>query len=108
MTEQYEVIERTIEVTKYLGFVSVDSGMLMVADPCYWIGDNGLKWNDYCEEVGEDASHTFKHKRGHDGKGIMVGNFGGDGCYSVYAITNKQGHQKRIIIDLDGSFKDEL
>ena len=86
---------------EYVGSVSVDSGMLMVANPCYWIdGDKSMTWEEYCKSVGSEPQKCFEHERGISGKGIMFGHFGGDGIYPVYAEYDEIGLQKQIVIKL--------
>ena len=87
---------------KYIGHIAVDSGTVMVADPCYWIGKPEQKWTDFVEEISDDLAcgnyHRCLFENEHDGKGIVIDGFGGDGYYPVYIETAKDGH-KRLVID---------
>lgn len=79
----------------YLGECGVDSGQIMLIDPCYVL-DRTADRTEYFEvcgshKVGCDCS---KHEPGawHDGVGggirqggVVVGSFGGDGVFPVYA-----------------------
>jgi len=84
---------------KFIGHITVDSGTVMVADPCYWVGsDEQMTWAEYCKEIGSKPSHVFEHSSGISGKGIMVGSFGGDGEYPVY-LEEDENHNKRLVIE---------
>ena len=92
---------------KQLGYISVDSGTVLVADPCYWLKsdkeenlkENETRWGRFCEEIGSDTVHEFEHGSGFIGKGIMLGGFGGDGVYPVFAEYDKNGRQTRLIVE---------
>jgi len=69
----------------YLGTVGVDSGTLMISDPCYIIGDNWSEkdYNDHVPKlkgwvIAKDESLIFP-------AGL------GDGAYNVYATIKKLG-----------------
>ena len=75
-----------------IGQVGVDSGTLMLIDPCYVIGD---KWNEkyYKEEVCGDW-HNYKQLKN---SGVIFSSGLGDGIYEVYAtISNKKEEGKRV------------
>lgn len=83
-------------MTKQLiGYISVDSGTIMVADPCYW---TGLDWNKFCDEIGQEKIHNFKHLQDITGKGTAISC--DDGIYSVFLDFNEETGRKQIIIDL--------
>lgn len=94
---------------KRLGYISVDSGTVLLADPCYWIQEDKetelkpdeTRWGKFISEIRGKTEHVFKHKSGFDGKGILIRNFGGDGCYPVYVETDGSGRQTRVIIDFE-------
>lgn len=89
-----------------IGYCSVDSGQILLTDPCYL---GRWKDNDYIENgnVGE-YSYTgaclatlskkgggeLKHEKGHSGAGVVVETYSGDGRYPV---TVKRGETGRII-----------
>jgi len=82
-----------------IGVVGVDSGTLIVGDPCYLTDDN---WStkDYDKEVCEgmgDYSRQVKYEMGHDGKAVLFSSGFGDGCYEVFAkIKDCKGWGKRV------------
>lgn len=80
---------------KQIGVVGVDSGTLLLGDPCYWLSDTS-----YLNEVVNakfDKSRQVKFDLGHDGKGVIVSSGYGDGCYPVFA-TIKDGRVKEITV----------
>lgn len=88
---------------RYVGFISVDSGTIMVSDPCYWVGDDRANWGNFVTEALEDLnnenSHICKHSNGFEGRGIVIDGFGGDGCYPVYLDEDADGGVKQLIIE---------
>jgi len=108
---------------KLLGFVDVDSSMLLVCDPCY-IDSSWLKWkdNDVYNEVkkgsfsyhgcciatkskkhGGPLQHAYWMKKNYNvdtaGVGVVFNTRDGDGCYPVFAIYDDEGSIKSVIID---------
>lgn len=79
------------------GFCGVDAGLIWIGDPCYIIGQDATEqpaesWSDFCKQIENmGASQQFKYKHGHDGLGVCIGDFGGDGCYSVYVKKDSNG-----------------
>lgn len=65
-----------------VGKVAVDSGMLVVGDPCM-LNTLPENWEDFCKAVGEKDSHQFELPVGFH-SAVMVGGFGGDGVFPVY------------------------
>lgn len=81
---------------KQIGVVGVDSGTLLVGDPCYFLGD---KWADkqYDEELVDGMkglSKQLKFDMGHDGKGVVFTAGFGDGVYEVWALIKDYGDDK--------------
>jgi len=79
---------------KKIGVVGVDSGTLMITDPCYAIQDG---WNDkdYEKEVVGTANklhHQVKHALGHAGKAVIFSSGLGDGLYEVFAKIENVKH----------------
>ena len=97
---------------EYVGSISVDAGLCMIGDPCYHIGRNTLPkafnktWPEF---VNEELTFQNKplnevqldHDSGASGLAVILGNFGGDGCYPVYVEKNKEGQVKRAIIEFN-------
>ena len=72
---------------RLLGCAGVDSGSLMIGDPCYWVEDS--KWGDFCRaQFGSNPDHQVLYDRGHAGKGVVCSTSYGDGVYSVYGLKN--------------------
>ena len=91
---------------KLIGNITVDSGQIIVVDPCYL---KDYKANDYVKKENTDFSYNNichltmqnKHqlKQG-DWDFAIASNTGyGDGSYPVYAVKDKEGTVKKIIIE---------
>lgn len=88
-----------------IGECGVDAGMLMVGDPCYFVGKDATinerckDWKQACYEVfcKDDASRDD----GMDvyGLGVAVATTNGDGCYPVYLET--ANGRRRLVVELD-------
>ena len=78
-----------------IGHCAVDAGMLMIGDPCYFLGGepNYTKsWSEFVDEYRDDSkgdSWRMKHQLcfplGHAGMGVLAGTAWGDGVYPVFA-----------------------
>ena len=80
---------------KEIGVIGVDSGCVLLADPCYW-----LKKKDYQKTVCSEWGNVkeIPYSLGHMGKGVLVRSGLGDGTYSVKAlIENVPGWGERVI-----------
>lgn len=83
-----------------LGHVDVDSGLLMIGDPCYFEDE---KWGEkhysaMCDDLFEDHMNSkthvsLPHERGHAGKGVAFGTAWGDGGYPVIGVWDYEGEQ---------------
>ncbi len=98
--------QQYITMKKYLGNVAVDSGQVIIVDPCY-LGE----WKDGDFKSGDNSNHysavcniTLKDSGGEilvshiAGTGVASQTFQGDGSYPVYADTDKQGRVKSLTI----------
>lgn len=84
-----------------VGHVGVDSGTLLITDPCYvdteWTqgGDAGTYSLDGIMRprvTGEGASAVqLRYRKGHDGAGVAVGTGYGDGAYPVQVTYTDDG-----------------
>jgi hypothetical protein len=75
---------------KLIGHVGVDSGTLMIADPCYVTGDRWTK-DDYDKYVVCMDEYTqVNNKHGASIATIFSSGFG-DGVYGVYATYKNCG-----------------
>jgi len=101
----------------FLGTVGVDSGQVMICDPCY-IGSEWKETDDTKDLGHEDNKGQFSYggccfatlkeknqggqlnyKMGHAGAGVAVSSGYGDGGYPVYAEYNEEGRVKRITVE---------
>lgn len=97
-----------------IGVVGVDSGQLMVCDPCYL---KEYKNNEYSDDKktkeGEWSYNTvsqltcsdsgygqINYKMGHAGRAVAFRSGYGDGCYPVYAYLNNEGRVMKVEIDM--------
>jgi hypothetical protein len=96
------------QTEKLIGHVGVDSGQLIITDPCYiksW-GSNdfgsdqkpdikGLYSYDYegaCSAtLSEDQAGALRFQMGHEGAGVAFSTGFGDGLYPVYATFSDEG-----------------
>lgn len=84
-----------------IGHVDVDSGTLMIGDPCYFIGD---EWADKHYDAipadekkglfvdGYEAIHHNYETNTGPGKGVTFGTAWGDGGYPVIGIWDYEPH----------------
>lgn len=112
-----------------IGHVDVDSGTLMIGDPCYFIGD---EWNeDHYSEFGDRMfeydtttgkskdlpSVPLMHGLGHAGKGVVFGTTWGDGGYPVIGIWNTESDDpefpyvsnrpSQVFVDMNPDYDEE-
>jgi len=80
-----------------LGVVGVDSGHLVICDPCYVGSHSSLKFENITTAVGLNSGNPKKWKKfaqlkydlGHAGAGIVFQSGLGDGVYEVWARVGK-------------------
>lgn len=94
-----------------IGHVGVDSGQLMVIDPCYV--DSEWVHGDFTDTSGSyrkasdltklsSRSHgILPFKLGHPGMAAVFASGYGDGLYPVYAHKNAEGRVVRVEIVMD-------
>jgi hypothetical protein len=82
-----------------VGHCAVDSGQLMIVDPCYALDD--ARYGDVCTETLANKIGSVVLK-GIAGNCIAFGTNTGDGNYPVYVVRHEDGKQiRQIIIELD-------
>lgn len=88
-----DIIDTNIEVL-------VDSGQLMLIDPCYVL--DGQQYEEACER-------TVGTKNGYGGYagGIVFSTTWGDGRFKVYKELNEVGRVARITVDMDPQDDDD-
>lgn len=112
---------------KQIGVVGVDSGQIMVLDPCYikksefttevkyskrkrrYVNKDGtdfkkkqltLSYDGAClASLGKD--HQLYYDLGHAGAGVCVGSGYGDGLYPVYGDFDENGRCIRLTVEFD-------
>ncbi len=107
---------KRIEVT-YIGEVAVDSGQLMVTDPCYiddeWKREQFVRERETTEEALYNYSYDgacnatlngeghgqLAFQMGHAGAGVAFQTAWGDGIYGVYAEKH-DGHIVRVYVNV--------
>jgi hypothetical protein len=81
----------------HLGSVGVDSGMLMITDPCYV--DKSTR--EACEEIYKTTDNELNSGVILNGLALALQTGHGDGMYEVYATRDEEGRILKIEIDLD-------
>jgi hypothetical protein len=87
-----------------LGIVGVDSGQLVIHDPCYERNQEGLKYDNMMEArldtcpKGMPRSHNnakrytqLNYQKGHEGLGVVFNSGMGDGTYEVWGTVRNCG-----------------
>ena len=88
---------------KLLGEVGVDSGALMISDPCY--ADMVSKWLG--GEVAPQSREPQMHfPMGHPGLGVQAATAYGDGVYKVYGLCHPNDDRAQAMLVITGD--DEL
>lgn len=88
------------------GSIIIDSGTLIIGDPGNISNDKRLHsykgWLKYINEVLVPMDKN-KQTNTADNNNNIISMTGGDGEFNVYAVSNKNGKTKQIIIDLESS-----
>jgi hypothetical protein len=87
-----------------IGEVGVDAGLLMIGDPCYFIGEEATAkvayptWDRFLDKqellVSEGVTQ-MNYVMGHAGLGVVASTRYGDGVYPVYGLYMKEGKDNR-------------
>lgn len=97
-TQDYTARELTPEmVGKWIkiGEVGVDSGMLMITDPCYEADYENIMATSWATD--HASMRQIHYKAGHPGEAVAFSSGLGDGCYDVMArIEDIEGWGLRI------------
>lgn len=100
--------------TKLIGYIGVDSGQVMIGDPCYL---DEFKTNGY-QPNREAQPHEFSYQAAAEASlsgGGMIGNFRGavsmtmygDGLYPVYQVLDGAGEVTGLFVDFDYTPEDD-
>ena len=96
-----EILER-----RFIGMVEVDSGTLLLGDPLYCLprakdGTPGIDYASVIAAPDEAASYL-------GGKPVMLlGQFGGDGTFPVFAEVDEDGFVVRVTVEFVEPEEDE-
>lgn len=81
-----------------IGQAGVDSGQIMIIDPCYILpGKQYASMIAAREKLGHEKPLPFKH-------GLVYNTWYGDGNYHIYAMYDKEGRPERIMIDFTTTY----
>lgn len=92
---------------KQIGSCGVDAGMLMVGDPCYFIGRKAsihtrcASWKQACTEVFCKGDIPRDTPMDVYGLGVAIATTYGDGCFPVYLEIDDKTGRRRLIVNLD-------
>lgn len=107
---------------KVIGHVAVDSGQVMIGDPCYlsdWTDNNGdftpgknydFSYRGACNaSLSDEGYGVLNFPMGHAGAALACGTRWGDGQYPVTATFDESGRVISLTIDFDwdGSHKSD-
>lgn len=86
-----------------IGSVPVDSGEIMIADPCYAIEAAQNRRNDIDSGDFECGEGPVYHKYSDGSRrfeaGVYTGTAYGDGCYNVYVQRDDSGSVVKVLVD---------
>ena len=103
-----------------IGEVGVDAGMLMIGDPCYFIGEKTPgeqafpTWESFIEGQREEGhewqlrhqmDYRVKGMTGSTGLGVVAGTAHGDGLFKVYALKNDRGDRAQAMLVITGDME---
>ncbi|MBT2682641.1 DUF4241 domain-containing protein [Bacillus sp. ISL-37] len=97
MRSWYEYYREQAEPGELIGQVGVDSGMLMISDPCYVKEATA----DQCERIYETTDNELTSGQILNGLAIALQIGYGDGLYDVLAKRDENGRIIKIEIILD-------
>ena len=85
---------------KLIGHCPVDSGQIMVVDPCYVLANNNTTdtklnelYNDICEVT------LSSERAGEFNLGCATSSGWGDGSYPAYVHYDDSGRVKKLVVD---------
>jgi len=85
-----------------IGVAGVDSGALMISDPCY--ADMVHKWNS----ENFSLENQLNYPTGHSGLGVQAPTAHGDGVYPVYALRYPDSDRALAMLVVTDSDVEEL
>ena len=83
---------------KKIGRVCVDSGCILLSDPCYRNEKEIEGWLESLEGKDYPIKAQLHFDKGHEGAGVIVSSGLGDGCYDVEVLEGEvEGWGKRVL-----------
>ena len=100
---------RKVHILSKVGTVTVDSGTVIIADPCYLNSLNGDRDN-YMAEVASVTRYTDGgagnvNLFNHGGEAVASMTAFGDGRFSVFVEYREDGRPGKLIIDFEGDME---
>ena len=96
---------------KYMGNAAVDSGTLMVGDPCYFIGSGSIAqetykdWGGFLDKTKMCEKPQLKFKSNVAGMGVVAPTAYGDGVYPVYGLFAEGSSRPEAVVVVTGDIK---
>lgn len=105
-------MKKNDENWEIIGRVAVDSGSVVLGDPCYFLGEKSVArqlfptWGSvldvlYENKLSERGNAPLAFGKGCEGLGLVVNTLHGDGCYAVQARRNERGRIVEIKISFE-------
>jgi len=91
------------------GMAPVDSGMLLIADPCYLRDFGEITYQNFCEDL-KGSHEEVSLPSGGLANGLLFSP-GGDGCFVIYGEYEDmnpklpKGRLARVVIDILGDLR---
>jgi len=85
---------------KKIGTVSVDSGQLLIVDPCYISELTEEHYEECCDATCEEGNPFKNYDQVFNKLGICSSSGWGDGEYNVY-VEEREGRVMKIVIDFE-------
>jgi len=91
---------------KQIGRIPIDSGLVMIGDPCYTLPDDGVvrkktretrDWMTLVAKMNGKSTITI-HDLGDDSSCLIITSTGGDGTYPVY-VKKEKGVPVGLFVD---------
>lgn len=97
--------EKEQDNLELIGYCPVDSGLIMLCDPCYVL-DQEPRPNKYSEDICKTLEDGKETSQVLHNMAVVTKTAYGDGQYPVYITRNKEGRISSAIIDFDNLYGD--
>ncbi len=91
-----------------LGEFSVDSGCVIITDPCYIKEENLELFEQFEDIASEEFQLGLRLPKAQYDSAQVITNFGGDGIFDVMGVLSDAGEIGAIFIDFQGVIGDKL